>query len=401
MHVPLFVRLSEFVFVYYCAQAMPSPTKTIGERMSESSNSRHKEEEPRVIRPCFSESCSHWKDTDGRRIEAHGAGIIQSPTDKRWYWYGEGEKTDTLEDHGINCYSSDSLAGPWHFEGEVFSQQDLKIQESSGPFVVERPKVIFNVEAQKFVMWFHADDSDYKFRSVGVATADLPTGPFTFVHVLQPDGESSLDMSLYVDYDGVAYFIRSVGNTHFAISSLTGDFLNTTGILSIGSGLISSDQPCLEGFAMFRHPYSRHGTLYMMTSHCNYWEPTPLSLLRSDGPNMSDPQWFDLGNPTGEDKSFNSQPNFVVTYESDTGESYPIYMADNWIYAGKEGLHDASYVWLPLHFDDNGMPSLQQLEQWTMDKPFEALTVDHSCKHKYFFHRIFCDLLLSVRRRVQ
>ena len=31
----------------------------------------------------------HWNDTDGQRIEAHAAGMLQSSTDQRWYWYGE------------------------------------------------------------------------------------------------------------------------------------------------------------------------------------------------------------------------------------------------------------------------------------------------------------------------
>ena len=33
--------------------------------------------------------------------------------------YGESKKTDTLVDHGVNCYSSSDLGGPWRFEGQV------------------------------------------------------------------------------------------------------------------------------------------------------------------------------------------------------------------------------------------------------------------------------------------
>ena len=33
----------------------------------------------------------HWNDTDGNRIEAHAAGMLQAP-DSRWYWYGESSK---------------------------------------------------------------------------------------------------------------------------------------------------------------------------------------------------------------------------------------------------------------------------------------------------------------------
>ena len=36
-----------------------------------------------LIRSCFDAGCAHWNDTQGNRIEAHSAGMLQSPTDKR------------------------------------------------------------------------------------------------------------------------------------------------------------------------------------------------------------------------------------------------------------------------------------------------------------------------------
>jgi hypothetical protein len=100
---------------------------------------------------------THWNDTDGNRIEAHAAGMLQSPVDKRWYWYGESKKTSTLDDHGVNLYSSDTIAGPWKNEGQVFHQQDITMAGVQGPFIVERPKVIYNANTKQFVMWFHLD----------------------------------------------------------------------------------------------------------------------------------------------------------------------------------------------------------------------------------------------------
>ena len=40
----------------------------------------------------------HWNDTDGKRIEAHAAGLLLAPTDGRWYWYGESKKLDDSKD---------------------------------------------------------------------------------------------------------------------------------------------------------------------------------------------------------------------------------------------------------------------------------------------------------------
>ena len=64
----------------------------------------------------------------------------------------------------------------------------------SGPWIVERPKVLYNKVTKKYVMWFHLDSPGYKFRHSGVAQADHPTGPYKWVHALQPDGIPSLDM---------------------------------------------------------------------------------------------------------------------------------------------------------------------------------------------------------------
>jgi hypothetical protein len=37
-----------------------------------------------------------------------------------YYWYGESKKTDSLADHGINCYSTtDKTLTKWKFEGSV------------------------------------------------------------------------------------------------------------------------------------------------------------------------------------------------------------------------------------------------------------------------------------------
>ena len=145
----------------------------------------------------------HWNDTDNHRIEAHAAGMLQSETDGRWYWYGESKKTSNLSDHGVNLYSSNSLAGPWQFEGQVLSQQDIQVASKTfnqtGPFIVERPKVLYNEMTKLYVMWFHLDTPSYTAHLAGVATSANATGPFKFVHAIKPDGFGSLDMSLFRD----------------------------------------------------------------------------------------------------------------------------------------------------------------------------------------------------------
>ena len=115
----------------------------------------------------------HWMDTDGKRIEAHAAGMLQSAADSRWYWFGESKKLDDSKDphkydtQGVNCYSSETIAGPWKNEGQVLKQSDISVPGAHGPWIVQRPKVIFNNKTSKFVMYFHLDQPKHSL-GVGV-----------------------------------------------------------------------------------------------------------------------------------------------------------------------------------------------------------------------------------------
>lgn len=316
------------------------------------------------------QSDTHWKDTDGNRIEAHAAGMLQSPIDSRWYWYGESQKTDVISDHGVTCYSAQTIAGPWTNEGMVFTQAQIQQPDCDGPFIVERPKVLYNVKTKKFVMWFHLDAAydgrGYGYRHVGVAQADSPAGPFEYVHGTKPDGINSLDMSLFRDpVDHQAYLIRSCDNKYVGISRLSDDYLNSTGIIS--------QHDVFEGMAIFRHA---NGTYYMMTSHLTGWNPNPLMLFRAEGQTLDDPQWVNMGNPTGSSTSFNSQPTYVVEYTPVSGNPYFVYMADDWIHCpnedGSEGpLINACYIWLPINFHESSV-TIEWRPAWDLDDPFAS-----------------------------
>jgi len=319
-------------------------------------------------------SDTHWLDTDGNRIEAHAAGMLQSPIDHRWYWYGESEKTDVLTGHGVTCYSADTIAGPWTREGMVLTQGQIKQPDTNGPFIIERPKVLYNAKTDKYVMWFHLDAAydgrNYGYRHVGVAQADSPAGPFEYVHGMKPDGINSLDMSLFRDpVDQQAYFIRSCDNKYVGISRLTDDYLNSTGIIS--------QHDVFEGMALFRHA---NGTYYMMTSHLTGWNPNPLMLFRAEGKTLDDPQWVNMGNPTGSSTSFNSQPTYVVEYTPVSGNPYFVYMGDDWVHCpnedGSEGpLINACYIWLPIEFHENSV-TIEWRSAWDLDNPFESTNAE-------------------------
>jgi hypothetical protein len=298
-----------------------------------------------------------WTDEAGFRIEAHGVGILH--VKGTYYWFGETKKIDLAYKHGINCYSTrDPYLVRWKFEGQMIYQSQIRDVPKSGPYIVERPKVIFNQKTSKYVMYFHLDDQNYEMNYVGVAVADKPTGPYTWIRGYQPDGFGSLDMTLYQDEDGTAYIIRSVKNQFVGISRLTEDYLNTEGILSF----IPAPR---EAPAMFKWK----GTYYLWTSHLSGWDPNAAELWMSPNRTLNGAAWISLGNPTNNSYTFNSQSSYVLPYKQRTGETLLIYMGDRWNFNGPGGLMNASYIWLPIEVNEtsNGTNiSMKWTDKWKL-----------------------------------
>ena len=92
-----------------------------------------------------------------------------------FYLIGE-DKTGGSAFQNVNCYASTDLV-QWKYVGALLSRT------SSGDLgpnrIVERPKVLFNDKTGKYVLWFHADSSNYGDAKVGVATGDSVCGKYS------------------------------------------------------------------------------------------------------------------------------------------------------------------------------------------------------------------------------
>jgi sucrose-6-phosphate hydrolase SacC (GH32 family) len=163
-----------------------------------------------------------WPDDHGNHIQAHGGGIIK--LDRTYYWYGE-ERRQGLDSalRYVSCYSSTDLTN-WTFKGDVVKMSD---PEKLGPgWVLERPKVYYNEESKKFVMYFHLDDKGYKLARVGIAVSDKPDGGFKFVKSFRPLGHESRDIGQFIDDDGTAYLVFEDRPNGFRIAKLSADYMN-------------------------------------------------------------------------------------------------------------------------------------------------------------------------------
>lgn len=292
-----------------------------------------------------------WPDSDGQHINAHGGGILRHGD--VWYWYGENRG----QGGGVRVYSSPDLS-TWTNEGVALASDDN----------VERPKVIYNAATGKFVMWFHLElkNRGYSAAQYGVAVSDSPTGPFALLRSgrvnpgVEPlnglgddenyckrdlhGGQMARDMTVFVDSLGRAYHVySSEENYTLHIAELSDDYLAHTGRYVRVAPWGHNEAP-----AIFRHG----GRYWMITSGCTGWAPNAARLFTATdimGP------WEQLPNPCrgdGADKTFGAQSTFVLPTPNG-----PIAMFDVW---NPQNLRDSRYIWLPIKFDADGVPYLQQ-----------------------------------------
>ncbi len=345
-----------------------------------------------------------WPDNKGIHINAHGGGMLVH--EGKYYWFGEHKIEGRKGNQawvGVHCYSSKNLLD-WKNEGialeVVQNNPDHDITEGC---ILERPKVIYNPKTKKFVMWFHLElkNKGYKAARSGVAIADNVSGPYTFLKSFRPNagywpqnvkeihkqpvpettlkeycggkgclpahpdtvnllgrdfdgGQMARDQNLFVDDDGKAYHIySSEENSTLHISRLADDYLSESGeYIRVFSGRY------MEAPAMFKHQEK----YFLIASDCTGWDPNAARLAWA--PDIFGP-WLELGNPClGEDAefTFHSQSTFVLPVEGEKDAF--IFMADRW---KPDNAIDGRYIWLPVKFEENGIPYLEWMDEWSLD----------------------------------
>jgi hypothetical protein len=350
-----------------------------------------------------------WLDDHNVPINAHGGGVLfmpgTTPGQGTYYWFGEHKVAGDLGNTaqvGIHVYSSTNLIG-WKDEGVALPVSDTPGSDISPGSIIERPKVIYNKTAKKYVMWFHLElaGKGYACACCGVAVASSATGPYAYLGSFRPDagtwpintplatqhpvgpedqpeldkiktdggpypdyptniiyrrdfavGQMARDMTLFVDDDETAYVIyASEENGTLHISQLTPDYLKTAGryVRVLPGGF--NEAPAL---------FKSAGKYFLFSSHCTGWAPNAGRLSVADsiwGP------WREVGNPWHgpQDKisvSYGTQSTFVLPVADHPGAF--IYMADLW---RPQNAIDGRYVWLPIRWQD-GLPELSWHDQW-------------------------------------
>jgi beta-xylosidase len=343
-----------------------------------------------------------WPDNNGVHINAHGGGVLFD--NGTYYWFGEHKiegEAGNVAHVGVHCYSSKDLTN-WKDEGVVLSVSDDRLSPIVRGCIIERPKVIYNQQNKQYVMWFHHElkGKGYSAALTGVATAQKVTGPYTYLHSLNPNarmwpvnvqpihfepvpittkssycggpeclpehpdtlnllgrdferGQMSRDMTLFVDDDGTAYHIySSEENSTTHIAKLSDDYLSFSGEFSrafVGR--------YMEAPAIFKH----NNNYFFIASGCTGWSPNAARSAMAE--NIFGP-WKELGNPCiseGKETTYNSQSTFILPVQGK--ENAFIFMADRW---NPKNAIDGRYIWLPIQFNESGEPYLEWLPEWDL-----------------------------------
>ena len=353
-------------------------------------------------------------DTNGVEIQAHG-GQVQKIGDT-WYWIGEDKTYGYQPCPGIHMYSSKDLYN-WTDEGVVLKTMtsydqfetdeyfkalygDLNDEEKKLVYtdlaqgdaengyktVMERPKMLYNEKTGKYVIWFHADgnspyeengSSNYSKAKAGVAIADSPTGPYTFLgsymlatdwdnHGFDSVGGHVRDMNLFKDDDGTAYVMySSEGNAVMYIAKLNEDYI---GLVKDAEDMVLGEDFCIsstdsrEAPAMFKY----QGKYYLITSGCTGWAPNQAAYAVADSPLGP---WTRMGDPCVGDTShntFSTQSTCVIPVDPENGKF--IYMGDRWTDNNTNNLSaHPRYVWLPIEFGSDNTIMIKDYSDWTLE----------------------------------
>ncbi len=272
---------------------------------------------------------NQWVDTDDNPIHAHSGGVIK--VDDTYYWFGEYRKAD-WNFNAVRMYKSKDLKN-WEFANNVLteaSHPDLYCR------LIERPKIIYNEQTRKYVMWMHWENGEhYGEARTAVAYCDTVDGDYEYLGSFRPLGHMSRDCTLFKDDDGTAYFISAAKeNYDLNIYRLTDDYLAIDKLVHIIAGQHR------EAPAVFK----ANGYYFLVTSVCSGWNPSQGAYAYTT--DLESDHWSPLHN-LDSNTTYESQGTFILPLEGTCTTSY-LFMADR--HGGAYGQHPntSKYVWFNL-----------------------------------------------------
>jgi hypothetical protein len=285
-----------------------------------------------------------WLDTTGKRIEAHGAGLIY--TNDAWYWIGEDKSGNS--NNFVNCYRSTDLSH-WEFRRTIITRQ-TSTDLNAADRIIERPKVVYNAATKKYVLWLHWDGQSYATAEAGVFTSDAVDGTYTQVRHFRPNNNMSRDDTLFEDDDGKAYFLSaSNNNADLSLYSLTDDYTNIhSQIATLWAGSYR-EAPAIMKAA---------GHYFIVNSAATNWDPNQQKFATATSMTGAFSSLSNVGDGTG----YDTQTAFIIPVVGSKTTTY-IYAGDRW---QDPDLKSSKYIWLPLKVSGTKLV-MDYYDSWQLD----------------------------------
>lgn len=265
-----------------------------------------------------------WRDTNGKRIQAHGGALYYE--DGIYYWYGENkDRTDgicAVWTWGIRAYRSKDLYN-WEDLGLII-KPDL-VHPVSGLYPekhIDRPHILKCNKTGKYVCWIKQSGEEACFL---ILEADRFTGPYQIIKEnYRPFGWKVGDFDLFKEQDQKAYLFMDADHEGIRGMRLSDDYRAVE--TEISRQYENLHAPfCREGVALF----TRDEKKYMLTSGMTGYIPNKSDAAITDS--WTEP-FQSIGNPhpnDPDDSSFNSQISQVFKVPG-KADLY-IAIADRWV----------------------------------------------------------------------
>jgi hypothetical protein len=286
-----------------------------------------------------------WRDNRGQHVQAHGGGVIKLGA--TYYWFGQdyGQANDPRRRY-VGCYSSPDLA---HW---TFCNQVVRLEDPAGlgrGWVLERPRVYYNVPTKKYVMYTHIDDARYQTAKVAIFTCATVDGDYKYLKNFRPLDHQSRDIGQFIDDDGTAYLIFEDRPNGFHIARLSDDYLDVEKDMCV-------IPHHMEGGALFH----LKGLYYVIGSNLTGWDPNPN--MYATATSLAGPWSIFKNLAFPEVNTFGSQTSTALKVTGSQGSTV-IFMGDLW---KPRTLWDSRYLWMPLKINHADV-SLPPPEPWKLD----------------------------------
>ncbi len=264
-----------------------------------------------------------WRDTQGKRIQAHGGAVWYE--NGTYYWYGENkELTDGKNGvwtSGIRCYTSKDLYN-WEDQGLIIPPSDNPASNLHNTKRVDRPHII-KARSGRYVCWIKLSGAEACFV---ILSAENILGPW------QVEKESYSPLGMKVgDFDiirdetsGKHFLYMDADHAAIVCFELSEDGLAVR--QEVSRSYEGLHPPfCREGVSLFEH----NGMKYMLSSGMTGYIPNQSDCAQAA---CWTDEFLPIGNPHVDDptlSSFNSQISKIFRVE---GKNHLfIAMADRWV----------------------------------------------------------------------